>query len=68
MYINSPDSGSSGICVLVYVGIICLKVYTYLFFSCYSVYDPWIVNKTNKYTCTFICIYPSRYTYLLISV
>lgn len=62
------DSGSGGISVLVYIGIICLKVYAYFLFSHSSINDFWIINKTNKYTCTFICIYPSRCTHLLISV
>lgn len=62
------ESGSSGISVLVYIGIICLKVYAYFFFSCSSINDFWIVNKTNKYTYTFICIYPRMCTYLLTSV
>lgn len=40
------DSGSSGISVLVYIGIICLKVYAYFLFSHSSINDFWIINKT----------------------
>lgn len=42
------NNGSSGISVLVYFGIISLEVNAYFLFSCSSINDFWIVNKTNK--------------------